>query len=101
MRFTKLGKVIDKFAPSMGRTYRNMRDRGSFGNPRLTAYGFTLAGSPPLAEITFEADETALFLELLETHDVVFDIGANVGFILAWLRVARSRRLLLSPFREI
>ena len=100
MRFTKLGKVIDKFAPSMGRTYRNMRDRGSFGNPRLTAYGFTLAGSPPLAEITFEADETALFLELLETHDAVFDIGANVGFY-SCLAASRSKQTVaFEPFQR-
>lgn len=98
MGFPVINKVIEKFAPSMGRSFRNMRDRGSFGKPRLTAYGFTIAGSPILSEVTFEADETGLFLELLKSHDAVFDIGANVGFYTCLAASQAKQTIAFEPF---
>jgi len=98
MLFTSVGKVIDKFTPSLGRSYRNFRDRNSFGVSRTTAYGFRLAGSPIFSGDTFEPDEVKLFLELLETHDVVIDIGANVGFY-SCLAASRSKQTVaIEPF---
>jgi FkbM family methyltransferase len=98
MLFTSFGKVIDKFTPSLGRSCQNLRDRSSFGKPRSTAYGFALAGSPLLAEVTYEADQTALFLELLGSHDVVIDIGANVGFYSCLAASRAKRTIAIEPF---
>jgi FkbM family methyltransferase len=72
-------KAIDTLAPPLGRLYRLSRDATSRRRSIQTNHGFTLAGDPSMAREGWEADEVGAFLELLETHDAVMDIGANVG----------------------
>jgi FkbM family methyltransferase len=73
-------KAVDKFAPSLGRLYRSLRDATIRREPVPTQYGFSLAGQPSMVREDWEGDEKKTFLEILETHDTVLDIGANVGF---------------------
>jgi len=73
-------KPVDTFAPSLGQVYRRLRDAGVARRSRQTIYGFKLAGDGRMARTDFEPDEVTTFLELLESHDTVLDIGANVGF---------------------
>jgi FkbM family methyltransferase len=80
MLLSRLRKPVDTFAPSVGHLYRSLRDVGVSQQPRNTKYGFQLAGDPAIAKDDFEAEEVQLFLELLQRHEVVLDIGANVGF---------------------
>ena len=80
MLLSKLRKPIDTLAPSVGHLYRFLRDNGMGHAPKRTKYGFTLAGSPLMTGEDYEAAEANTFLELLESHETVLDIGANVGF---------------------
>lgn len=80
MRLSWLRKSVDTFVPSVGYFYRSLRDAGVAHQSRQTIYGFKLAGEPRIAASGFEADEARTFLELLESHDTVLDIGANIGF---------------------
>ena len=80
MFLSVLRKPVDSFAPSVGRLYRRLRDFGVAQRPRQTIYGFTLAGDPRMASSDFEPDEVRTFLELLEAHDTLLDVGANIGF---------------------
>lgn len=82
-------KPIDTFMPSVGLLYRQLRDISVARAARRTEYGFTLAGSPIQARADFEPHEVRAFLELLDSHDMVIDIGANVGF---YSCLAASRR---------
>src|SRR6266478_3305706 len=80
MFLSAVRKPVDTFAPSVGHLYRRLRDVSIARRSRETIYGFTLAGDPRMASSDFEPNEVKTFLELLEDHDTVLDIGANVGF---------------------
>jgi len=80
MFLSALRKPVDTFTPSLGHLYRRLRDVSVAQRSRQTVYGFTLAGDAQIASGDFEACEVAAFLELLESHDTVLDIGANIGF---------------------
>lgn len=80
MSLSVLRKPVDTFAPPVGRIYRRLRDASVAQRSRPTPYGFRLAGDPRMASDAFESDEVRTFLELLESHDAVLDIGANIGF---------------------
>jgi FkbM family methyltransferase len=73
-------KVVDTYAPQLGRQYRLLRDATYRRRSIRTKYGFTLAGDPSMTRAEWEADEIEAFLALLRTHDAVLDIGANIGF---------------------
>ena len=80
MLITRFRKTIDTYVPFLGRYYRLLRDAASRRKSFHTKFGFTLAGDPAMAKDSWETDETEIFLELIETHHTVIDIGANVGF---------------------
>jgi FkbM family methyltransferase len=77
---TPFRKAVDTHLPLAGRAYRLARDVGGTGRFKQTSYGFRLAGSPAMTEDGFEICMVSALLSGLETHDVVVDIGANVGF---------------------
>lgn len=77
---SRFRKPVDTFAPSVGIFYRSVRDMAVRHRTKKTAYGFTLAGDPTIAYEGYELAEASAFLELLENHEAVVDIGANVGF---------------------
>ncbi len=93
MFLSVLRKPVDSFAPSVGHLYRRLRDVGVARRSRQTIYGFTLAGDPRMASSDFEPDEVKTFLELLESHGTVLDIGANVGFY-SCLAASRGKHVL-------
>lgn len=80
MLLSRLRKPVDTYAPSVGLLYRSLRDVGIRRAAKATRYGFTLAGDPTMARDDYEVDEANAFLELLDSHEAVIDIGANVGF---------------------
>lgn len=80
MFLTKLRKPIDSHAPQLAHCFRVLRDLTIGRVARKTKYGFVLAGDAKMAGATFESHEVGTFLSLLEAHDVVIDVGANVGF---------------------
>lgn len=80
MLLSKCRKAVDTFAPPLGTGYRLLRDATNRRQSKQTKYGFTLAGDPTMAREGFEVHEIEAFLSLMETHDAVLDIGANVGF---------------------
>jgi len=80
MLLSKCRKTVDTFAPPLGRLFRLSRDMTSRRRSIQTQYGFCLAGDPSMTSKDWEVDGIQTFLRLLETHDAVIDIGANVGF---------------------
>jgi FkbM family methyltransferase len=80
MLLTRYRRAVDTLVPFLGRGYRLLRDVTNRRQSIRTKYGFTLAGDPAMAKDGWEAGESEAFLELMETHDIVIDIGANVGF---------------------
>src|ERR1019366_3381326 len=80
MYLSALRKPVDTYAPWLGEIYRQMRDQTMRQQSIPTKYGFTLAGDPSMASEDWEQEEVNAFVELIESHDVVLDIGANVGF---------------------
>ncbi len=91
MFLSRYRKAVDTFAPPLGRSYRVLRDATSRRRAVQTPYGFTLAGDPEIAAAGWEGDEVAAFLSLLENHEVVVDIGANVG-IYSCLAASRGKK---------
>jgi len=83
-------KTVDTFAPPLGQLYRLSRDATNRRRSLQTPYGFTLAGDPAMASKGYEAEEIQAFLGLLESHDTVLDIGANVG-LYSCLAASRSK----------
>jgi FkbM family methyltransferase len=79
MFLSVLRKPVDRFLPSVGCLYRSLHDL-RVADARQTIYGFKLAGNPHFASSDFEPNEARTFLELLESHDTVLDVGANIGF---------------------
>lgn len=73
-------KTVDAHLPWAGRIYRLARDMGPTGRFKQTSHGFRLAGAPAMSKENFEEDAVPVFLDCMETHDVVVDIGANIGF---------------------
>jgi FkbM family methyltransferase len=80
MILSRCRKAVDTYAPPLGRQYRLLRDATHRRRSIQTKYSFSLAGDPSMAEAGWEAVEVEAFLELMEAHETVFDIGANVGF---------------------
>jgi len=91
MFLSRYRKAVDTFAPPLGRSYRVLRDATSRGRAIQTPYGFSLVGDPAIAAAGWEGDEIAAFISLLESHDVVVDIGANVG-IYSCLAASRGKQ---------
>jgi FkbM family methyltransferase len=79
MFLSVLRKPVDRFLPSVGCLYRSLHDL-RVAEARQTIYGFKLAGNPHFASSDFEPNEARTFLKLLESHDTVLDVGANIGF---------------------
>lgn len=75
----KLRKPVDQFVPALGAWYRSVRDVIIRSRSVPTKFGFTLAGDPTMAGEHWEESEIGIFIDLLQSHDVVIDIGANVG----------------------
>ena len=46
---------------------------------RDTGYGFELTGDPLMTQPNYEIEETTIFLDLLKNHNIVIDVGANIG----------------------
>jgi FkbM family methyltransferase len=80
MILSRCRKAVDTLAPPLGRQYRLLRDATNRRRSVPTKYGFTLAGDPSMTNPDWESNEVEAFLELLQNHDAVLDIGANVGF---------------------
>jgi len=100
MFLSRYRKAVDTFAPPLGRSYRVLRDATSRRRAIQTPYGFTLAGDPAIAAAGWEDAEIAAFLSLLESHDVVVDIGANVG-IYSCLAASRGKQTVaIEPLRR-
>jgi FkbM family methyltransferase len=91
MFLSRYRKAVDTFAPPLGRSYRLLRDSTNRRRAIQTSYGFSLAGDPDMAHGGWETDEVKAFLELIETHDAVLDIGANIG-LYACLAASRGKQ---------
>jgi len=72
--------TMEQFPAAM-RLYRNFRDLlDQRDPPRMTPWGFTLAGNAAMASGAYEPQETRLVIELLKQVDLMVNVGANVGY---------------------
>jgi len=71
---------VDRF-PRIATMYRSVRDQLDFlEEPRLTPWGFKLAGNTAMEHGTFEPTETELVRNILKDVDILVNVGANVGY---------------------
>ena len=72
--------LVDRF-PRIATMYRAVRDQLDFAEePKVTPWGFKLAGNTAMAKGTFEPGETELVRNLLKDVDVLVNVGANIGY---------------------
>lgn len=72
--------AIERF-PTAALFLRNSRDLLDRRDPpRMTPWGFTLAGHEAMAAGTFEPQETRLVRAPLQEVDMLVNVGANVGY---------------------
>jgi FkbM family methyltransferase len=64
----------------LGQAYRLLRDAISFRHFVRTKYGFCITGNSRIAQKDWDIEDITSFLEVIDTHDVVLDLGANIGF---------------------
>lgn len=62
-----------------------------------TPYGFRMAGNAAMREGRFEAEEVALVRSLLGEHEVLVDVGANIGLYTCLARSLGRRALAVEP----
>ena len=108
---TLIRSSIGRF-PAFAQFLRNSRDLlDQRDPPRMTPWGFTLAGHEPMAGGTFEPEETRLVRSLLQEVDVLVNVGANVGYycchalslgkpVIAVEPIARNLHYLLKNIRN-
>jgi FkbM family methyltransferase len=98
---------VDRFFPTFGQAYRQYREDRAASTAVETPYGFRIA-IPPTAVVgnwfadeirtgSFEKEETALLLSLMESADVFIDIGANIGWYTCLAGVRGKRVLAFEP----
>lgn len=72
--------LIDRF-PRVASIYRGVRDQLDFNDePKVTPWGFKLAGNATMAKGAFEPLETELVRSILKDVDVLVNVGANIGY---------------------
>ncbi len=78
---TKIIQLLKKVFPRLAVTYVRWRSSIPDGRqPMMTPMGFKLIGNPTMESGSFEPGETKIFLKLLESVDVVINVGANIGY---------------------
>lgn len=102
-----LFRSIVEYFPSSALLFRTLRDQMDLGQiPKMTPWGFTLAGHEDMAAGAFEPQETKLVRHLLGKVDLLVNAGANVGYycchalslgkqVIAIEPIARNLRYLL------
>lgn len=93
-------RLVDTYVPSAGRLFRVLRDALFEDRPIETSYGFTLAGGRRMGRAEWEPEETKAFLNLLADHDVVVDVGANIGFYSCLAAIRGKHVLSIEPSRR-
>jgi FkbM family methyltransferase len=81
--------------PDAAAAFRELRDTWRFLKSRaaISAFGCRLAGNDGMVTGDYERDELDLLGELLETADVLVDIGANIG-LFSCLARSRGKRVI-------
>ena len=97
MYFSTCRKAVDTFAPPLGRQFRWLRDATHRRRSIQTKYGFSLAGDPSMAKPGYETEEIQAFLELIEDHEAVVDIGANIGLYSCLAAIRGKRTIAFEP----
>ena len=107
MNIKSLLRSIIGYCPSLALFLRTLRDQMDQGQiPKMTPWGFTLAGHEAMATGTFEPQETKLVRHLLGEVNLLVNVGANVGYycchalslgkpVIAVEPIARNLRYLL------
>lgn len=76
-----LVKPFELYFPRIAALYRGVRDQlDGMEDPRLTPWGFKLAGNAAMVHGAFEPTETELVRKLLNEVDMLVNVGANVGY---------------------
>jgi FkbM family methyltransferase len=94
----ELKPYVERF-PRLASTYRTLRDAVATLRlrPLPTPLGFLFAGSEAMQLGVFEPEETALVRELLESRDVLIDVGANIGYYTCLARSLGKRVVAVEP----
>ena len=76
-----LARPFGDHFPRIASIYRGVRDQLDFTEePKVTPWGFKLAGNASMAKGDFEPMETKLVRDTLKDVDILVNVGANVGY---------------------
>jgi FkbM family methyltransferase len=92
--------IIERFAPSLSRSYRLARDLRWIAKSRRTSYGFWLSSPPQFVDPNYEQNERREFERLLEYVSICVDVGANVGIYSCIARSRDKKVLSVEPLRQ-
>jgi len=77
-------RPIFRHNPQLGRAYKYYRylcsNPSYLQSPQKTSLGFRFNGNPLMEQGQFEPNETGLIRELVQSVDVVINVGANIGY---------------------
>lgn len=101
--FRQLKPLIEQF-PSLAFTYRILRDAYAFSQqtPRVTSYGFKIAGNAAMQIGAFEPEETKLlqYYFSIDAPDVFVDVGANIGYYTCLARSLGKHTIAIEPLTQ-
>jgi FkbM family methyltransferase len=100
MMFSPFRNMVDGHFPAIGRGFRLLRDLSWAGRHKDTPYGFSLAGDHRMSRSDWEPAETKAFVALLNSHDIVVDIGANVGLYSCLAAIQGKHVVAFEPSRR-
>ena len=84
--------------PKLATAYRLARATWALTDrPKMTPFGFKLAGNQAMQRGEFEVDETALVRTLLPRVDVLVNAGANIGYYCCIAASMGKRALAFEP----
>jgi FkbM family methyltransferase len=80
-RLVQLAKPLVERFPRVAMAYRHARDnRRALDAPRETPMGFRFTGNPLMENGAFEPEETEIVRRVLDSVDIVVNVGANIGY---------------------
>lgn len=102
MRFRNKVRTVLQRVPLAFHSIREVRDilRLDSLSPANTADGFLFVGSGAMQRQDFAPHERQIFSDLLKSHDIFCDIGANVGYFSCLARHMGKRVLSFEPIRS-
>lgn len=97
-RLARTMRPLVELNPRVATAYRHYRDMAHMTRePVQTPFGFKFSGHPVMEAGTFEPDEVRVVKVLLQSADVLINVGANFGYYCCFALQAGRQVLAVEP----